>query len=441
MASQSHPSGHVQANGQLTARSSPNNQIQFGQPSQHVTSNASIGQSQSLARRIFGNIFGSSLQARPTPSATNDHAQFREPSQHDDAQAVSQSGVEHGYAWVPTVRERNDNGTVSYRPMAPPTFVSNVQEQSIIPHGAENLAMTHGEVNLPEGTRLAAHLPLGPEDAPNAPGRSYRRDFRLMIEATNKIDTLAPDLEYARQHNWYQQIESLERQVHHWRRDINFRIERSKHSPIFQELLLTYPHIWKHVNSASLRQRLERRRLTAPIKAEQVGDEKDAVLNRVVSQVRARNPISNNSNAGKVDFFKKEEHEIQNRAQIKAAIQRAPRLPATSNHPSNATRLPKEEAGTRTRPATTATLGVSTPAEMNSPESDSDDCVIIGERKVNSRAHRRRRNGLEQSNMLSKGPRIDRSPSPYRERSPRRRRHLDYRERSPQRRAVIEELE
>lgn len=445
------PQGLAPANRPAFARATPHSQVRFGEPSQ-------MQSAQSRAVTWGQRVFGFFNQAAPVQQASISNAQ---PS----AVAQSNPNLQHGYAYVPTVAEVTNDGVVLYRPTAQPTFVSHPPEQAVVQQSSQAAVVRHDEAETPFGTRVANHLPLGPEDGPGRFGCTHRRSFRLLLDAANKLDTLYPDLEYARSIKWTAKMSALERQIHHWRSDIAGRLAKSQYSPVFQQLLLSYPQVHKHVASSFLR-----RRLPAPPAAAPAAAPAEPVKSEAAQD---------STGAPSIDFFKQEDAERLASFQasnqpVPSSAQSGPNIkreePSTHAVLAEIRHVPQHTNSTTAHARQDAAPSLSADVEA----ADSDDCVIVAVRKVGARPVDRatqranarrgreiareaefqeRKEGMtlpgaaypslerEPRSMLTRigerawstEPQTDRSPSPQARRQV-------YRERSSRRDAIIEEL-
>ncbi|KAK6196708.1 hypothetical protein LQW54_011276 [Pestalotiopsis sp. IQ-011] len=437
------------------APATPHSQVRFGEPSQMQSAQS---RAVTWGRRVFG-FFN---KAPPMQQASISNPQ---PS------AVTQSNpnVQHGYAYVPTVAEVTNDGVVLYRPTAQPTFVSHPHERAVVQQDDQAAIVRHGEAEPPFGTRVANHLPLGPEDGPGRYGCTHRRSFRLMLDAANKLDTLYPDLEYAKSINWTAKVSALERQIYHWRSDIAGRLAKSQHSPVFQQLLLTYPQVHKHVASSFLRQRL-----AAPPAAAPAATPATAPAGAVKSEA-----AQDSTGSPSIEFFKQEDADrlasfhssnqpVPSSAHSGQSIKREE--PSTHEVLADISLVPQHTSSTTAHARHNAAPSSNADVEA----ADSDDCVIIAVRKVRARPagsatqranarrdreiareaeFQERKEGMtvpgasypslehEPRSILTRTgerawstePQTDRSPSPQARRQV-------YRERSPRRDAIVEEL-
>ncbi|KAH8194520.1 hypothetical protein TruAng_011319 [Truncatella angustata] len=357
--------------------------------------------------------------------------------------AVSQSAFRaqtptsnSAHAIAPVVAQLDArNGTI-YGTQGQATFMPQNQALSVIDQSSHHGTVIKAGDFFP-GTRLVSHLPLGPEDAPSAADRDIRQRFRNLVNEVNDLDRLYPDRDSAEQHRWRDKVNKLNRQIGHLERTIPQRLARDGNSPVFRELMPGFPRLWKYLDP-SLRRNLEQqarqplpctRRIEGPATVKEEEDNKASVM----ASVARDRPLGRSAPRPGVrsSAFVKQEAD-------------QPRASQFGNH-----RAAPSFSGV---PMAYEELEIKAEAEL----SDSDDCVIVGERQVRGRVHNRpprsqrppTRGARQQMPAVVKPkPTIPTRSLRNREvpltvrcsRSPRFRSQA-YRERSPRRDAIIEEL-
>ncbi|KAM0812037.1 hypothetical protein AB5N19_14354 [Seiridium cardinale] len=162
--------------------------------------------------------------------------------------------LEHGYAFAPVVAERNAEGDTVYRRQGETTFVAQSQDLVQTQRPSHNGTLSQKDVDLPAGTRILSHLPLGPEDRPNTREGAQRRKFRNLINWVNELGRLHPDLETARQNNWQEHILKLKRHIGALESQLKIRLRKEATCPIFKRLIPTYPQLWRHLDPKTRRE-------------------------------------------------------------------------------------------------------------------------------------------------------------------------------------------
>ncbi|KAK6068076.1 hypothetical protein SCUP234_11289 [Seiridium cupressi] len=274
--------------------------------------------------------------------------------------------LEQGYAIAPVVAGRTAEGDTVYRRQGETTFVAQSQDLVRTQRPTYNGTLSQRDVDLPPGTRILSHLPLGPEDRPNTREGGQRRKFRNMIHWVNELGRLHPDLETARQNNWQEQIVKLKRHIGALESQLKIRLRKEATCPIFKRLIPTYPQLWRHLDPKT-RKELEQgtassrpsRMIEAPPSLMKDEDTKASIL---APNANARPSDRQVTSNGPRSFgpIKREEEQAQD--------------------------TPAENGRFSTRPSGLRHSNLPAPFEQIKTErqdsDDSDDCIIVSERPV-----------------------------------------------------------